>query len=150
MIFCKKVWKIFIPNQNLNCTQKGNRKVGLKRFLKKKSKMSPLPPLQKSQFLPLNLEIYLRTVKLPYLTENLILNNFDFHGWLSKSDIFWVMAVANSQISARVLGNLKKPWPDYSETVQIPQFEAAITRNISDLESQPLKSKLFKMPFSLR
>ena len=33
---CKKVWKIFIPNLNLNCTQKGNRKVGQKRFLKKK------------------------------------------------------------------------------------------------------------------
>jgi len=75
-----------------------------KRFWKK-SKMSPLLPHQKSQFLPLNLEIYLRTVKLPYLTENLILNNFDFHGWLSESDIIWVMAVANSRISARVLGN---------------------------------------------
>ena len=112
--------------------------------------MSPPSPLQKSQFLPLNLENYLRTVKLPYLTENLILNNFDFHGWLSKSDIFWVMAVENSRISARVVGNLKKAWPEYSETVQILEFETAITRNISDLESQSWKSKLFRMRFSVR
>ena len=33
---CKKVCKIFIPNRNLNCTQKGNRKVGQKKLLKKK------------------------------------------------------------------------------------------------------------------
>ena len=63
----------------------------------KKSKISRSPP-KKIQFLQLNLEMYLRTVKLPYLAENGCLNNFDFHGWLSKSDIFWVMAVANSWI----------------------------------------------------
>ena len=98
----KKVWKIFIPNQNLNCTQKGNRKVGQKRFLMKKVKCRPFP-LQKSRFLPLNLDIYLITVKLPYLTENRILNSFNFHGWLSKSDIFWVMAVTSSRISTIIL-----------------------------------------------
>ena len=49
-------------------------------------------------------QIYLTTVKLPYLTENDILNNFEHHGWFSKSNIFLVMAAANSRIS----GNLKK------------------------------------------
>ena len=108
-----------------------------KKVFEKKSKISPLPPIKKSQFLPLNLEIYLKTVELSCLTENCILNNFDSHGWLSKSDIFWVMAVANSRISAGVLGNMKKAWPEYYETVQILEFETAITRNISDLKSQP-------------
>ena len=77
MSLCKKVCKIFIPNQNLKCTQKGNRKVGQKRFLNKKVKSRPT---SKSQFLPPNLEIYLRTVKLPYPTGNRILNNFDPYG----------------------------------------------------------------------
>ena len=47
----------------------------------------------------------------PYLTENGILNNFDFNGGLTKSDIFWVKAVSNSRISG---------WPE--ETVQILEF----------------------------
>ena len=38
---CKKVWKIFIHIQNLNCTQRGNRKVSLKGFWEKKVKSFP-------------------------------------------------------------------------------------------------------------
>ena len=66
--------------------------------LKKKSKILPLASFQKSKFFPQNVDIYLKTVKLPYLTENGILNNFDFHGWLSKFDIFRIIAVPNSWI----------------------------------------------------
>jgi len=82
-------------------------------------------------------QIYLRTVELHYLTENGILNNFVFHGWLSKSDIF--MAVANLQISG---------YPE--ETVLIREFATAITQNISDLDGQLCKSKLLRMPFLVR
>ena len=49
------------------------------------------------------------------------------------------MAVANSQIRTVSSG--------YPE---IREFATAITQNILDLESQPLKSKLFRMPFSVR
>ena len=81
-------------------------------------------------------QIYLRTVKLPYLTENGILNNFDIHGWIFKSDIFWVMAVANSRISGL---------PE--ETGQIRKFATVVTQNISDFDGQPSKSKLLRMQF---
>ena len=59
-------------------------------------------------------QIYLTTVKLPYLTENDILNNFEHHGWFSKSNIFWVITVANSRISDNLkkqckFGNLQPP-----------------------------------------
>ena len=47
-------------------------------------------------------------------------------------------------------GNLKKPWPDYCETVQIWEFATTITQNIWDLESQPWKSNLFRMQFLVR
>ena len=43
-------------------------------------------------------KIYIRIVKLPNIVENGILNNFYTLGRLSKSDIFWVTAAANSQI----------------------------------------------------
>ena len=46
---CIKVWKIFMPNQNLNYTRKGKRKVGQKRFLKKK-KSHPSLPFKNSNF----------------------------------------------------------------------------------------------------
>ena len=39
-----------LSNQNLNCTQKNNRKVGQKRFLKKKVKSRPSPPFKKVNF----------------------------------------------------------------------------------------------------
>ena len=55
----KKVWKILIPIQNLNCTQKGNRKVGQKRFIKKKENVAS-PLFKTVNFFHL---IYLRTVK---------------------------------------------------------------------------------------
>ena len=84
-------------------------------------------------------QIYLRTVNLPNLTKNDILSNFDFHGWPSKSDIFWVTAVANSQIGTVSLG--------YHG---IREFITTKTPNISDLESQPWKSKLFEIPYSVR
>ena len=41
-------------------------------------------------------QIDLRTVKLPYLIEIGNLNNFNIHSWVSKSDMFLVIAVANS------------------------------------------------------
>ena len=94
---CKKEQTFFIPNQNSNCTEKGKKKRAKKIFWKK-SIISPIPPFQKSKFFPQNLEVYQRTVKLPYLTATGILNNFDFHGWLCKSDIFRVIAVTNSWI----------------------------------------------------
>ena len=43
--------------------------------------------MQKKKFHQIS-QIYLTSVKLPYFTENDILNNFDLHGWFSKSDIF--------------------------------------------------------------
>ena len=43
------------------------------------------------------------SISNPYVAENAILNNFNSHGGLSKSFIFRVTAIANSQIS----GNLK-------------------------------------------
>ena len=74
--------------------------------------------------------------KLPNLTKNGILNNFDFHGWPSESDIFWVMTVANSRICTIS-----------SSYIEIREFATAIAQNISDLEGQPWISKMLRMPF---
>ena len=65
-------------------------------------------------------------MKLLSLTKNGILSKFDLHGWPSKSDIFWAMAVANSWICTISLG-----YPG------IREFATAIAWNISDLEGQP-------------
>ena len=77
-------------------------------------------------------QIYVRTFKLPNLTKNDILSNFDFYGWPSKSDILWVMTVANSRICTVSSGYPK-----------IHEFSTDITQNI-------WLSKLFGMPFSVR
>ena len=84
-------------------------------------------------------QIYLRNVKLSIPTKNGILSNFDLHGWPSKSDIFWVMAVANSQICTVSSGYPK-----------IREFVTAITQNISHLEGHPCESKLLRMSFLVR
>ena len=66
-------------------------------------------------------------IYLSHLTRNGILSNFDLHGWPSKSDTFWVIAVADSRICSVSSG--------YPE---IREFATAITQNVSDLlESQP-------------
>ena len=50
--------------------------------------------MQKNKFC----QIDLRIVKLPNLTENVIIISFDLRGQASMSDIFSVTAVANSRI----------------------------------------------------
>ena len=57
----------------------------------------------------------------------------------SKSDIFLVMTVANSRICTI-----------FSCYIEIREFAIAIAQNTSDLESQPWKSKLLRMPFLVR
>ena len=80
-------------------------------------------------------QTYLRTFKLPNLIKNGILSNFDLHGWPSKSDTFWAMAVENSRICTKSSNN-----------PEVREFATAIAQNISDLEGRPWKSKLFPPP----
>ena len=68
-----------------------------------------------------------------------MLSNFDIYGWPSKSDIFWAMVVANS-----------RSWTVSWSSPEIREFATAIAQNISDLEGQPWKSKLLRMPFLVR
>ena len=68
-------------------------------------------------------------VKLRNLTKNSILTNLDFHGRLSKFNIFR----ANSLI----------PWT----MVQIREYSTAVTKNIPYFEGRPLRSKLLRNSF---
>ena len=80
-------------------------------------------------------QIGLRIVKFPNHTTNIILNNFDFHGQPSKSDIFLVTEVANSKICI----------VSSSINLQIREFSIAVTQNILDLEGRSWRSKLLRM-----
>ena len=71
-------------------------------------------------------QVNLDIVKLPNLTKNRILSNFDLHGPSSKFDIFRVIAVKFTE--SRIVS---------SDHPEIREFATTVTQNTSDLEGQP-------------
>ena len=76
-------------------------------------------------------------MKLPNLTKNDSLSNFDFHGQPFKYDIFCVTAFENSRIST-----VSSSYP-----AEQGKFAIAVTPNTSDLEGRPWRLKLLRMLF---